>query len=108
MPRKPNATRPNANTADAAWHAGYDISRCAATFDEYSRSAMPPSDDTAYAMPIRAAIVSPIQYAEKLPAVRPARMLSDAPPSFEAATVSRTWPELTEVNTLTSSGMIAP
>src|SRR6185503_11509407 len=35
-------------------------------------------------------------------------MLSDGPPSFEAVTVSRTWPELTEVNTLTSSGMIAP
>ncbi len=35
-------------------------------------------------------------------------MLSDAPPSFEAVTTSRTWPEFTEVNTLTSSGMIAP
>ena len=35
-------------------------------------------------------------------------MLSDGPPSFEAVTTSRTWPELTDVNTLTSSGMIAP
>src|SRR6188474_2500057 len=35
-------------------------------------------------------------------------MLSDGPPSLEAVTTSRTWPELTEVNTLTSSGMIAP
>src|SRR5882762_6980030 len=35
-------------------------------------------------------------------------MLSDAPPSLDAVTTSRTWPELTEVNTLTSSGMIAP
>src|SRR5512139_3668975 len=35
-------------------------------------------------------------------------MLSEGPPSFDAVTVSRTWPEFTEVNTLTSSGMIAP
>src|ERR1044071_1369356 len=35
-------------------------------------------------------------------------MLSDGPPSFDAVTTSRTWPELTEVNTLTSSGMMAP
>src|SRR6185369_15457985 len=35
-------------------------------------------------------------------------MLSDGPPSFEAVTVSRTWPEFTDVNTFTSSGMIAP
>src|SRR5512147_1291794 len=35
-------------------------------------------------------------------------MLSDGPPSFDAVTTSRTCPELTEVNTLTSSGMIAP
>src|SRR5436190_18684141 len=53
-------------------------------------------------------MIRPIQYAEKLPAVRPDRMLSDGPPSFDAVTTSRTWPELTDVNTLTSSGMIAP
>src|SRR5690349_10422391 len=35
-------------------------------------------------------------------------MLSDGPPSLEAVTVSRTWPEFTDVNTFTSSGMIAP
>src|SRR5438067_13040815 len=35
-------------------------------------------------------------------------MLSDGPPSREAVTVSRTWPELTLVNTFTSSGMTAP
>src|SRR4249919_1145707 len=35
-------------------------------------------------------------------------MLSDAPPSREEVTTSRTWAESTEVNTLTSSGMIAP
>src|SRR6266511_1265141 len=53
-------------------------------------------------------MVRPIQYAEKLPAVRPDRMLSDAPPSLDAVTVSRTCPEFTDVNTFTSSGLIAP
>src|SRR4029079_5007871 len=40
--------------------------------------------------------------------MKPERMLSDPPPSFEAATTSRTWPDSVEVKTLTSSGMIAP
>jgi hypothetical protein len=34
--------------------------------------------------------------------------LSDAPPSFEAVTTSRTWRDSVEVKTFTSSGMIAP
>src|SRR6185295_18132636 len=50
----------------------------------------------------------PIQYAEKLPAMRPARMFSEAPPSREAVTTSRTWRDSVEVKTLTSSGMTAP
>src|SRR6266542_3894708 len=50
----------------------------------------------------------PIQYAEKLPAVRPARMFSEAPPSREAVTISFTWRELVEVKTLIISGMTAP
>src|SRR5580698_2510194 len=50
----------------------------------------------------------PIQKALKLPAVRPARMLSDAPPSRDAVTTSRTCDDSVDVNTLTSSGMIAP
>ena len=35
-------------------------------------------------------------------------MLSEAPPSREAVTTSRTWRDSVEVKTLTSSGMIAP
>ena len=35
-------------------------------------------------------------------------MLSEAPPSSELATTSRTWLESTDVKILTSSGMIAP
>src|ERR1051325_2591816 len=50
----------------------------------------------------------PSQKAEKLPATRPERMLSDGPPSSEDVTTSFTCAELVEVNTLTSSGIIAP
>ncbi len=50
----------------------------------------------------------PIQKALKFPAVRPARTLSEAPPSREAVTTSRTWADSVEVNTFTSSGMTAP
>ena len=35
-------------------------------------------------------------------------MLSDAPPSRELVTTSRTWRDSVEVKTLTNSGMIAP
>src|SRR5437763_12437537 len=40
--------------------------------------------------------------------MRPARMFSDAPPSRDAVTTSRTWRDSVEVKTFTSSGMIAP
>src|SRR5512132_3594212 len=53
-------------------------------------------------------IASPIQKALKLPATRPDRMLSDAPPSRDDVTTSFTWRDSVEVNTFTSSGMIAP
>src|SRR5262245_34652897 len=53
-------------------------------------------------------ITTPIQNALKLPAVSPASTLSDAPPSSEACTVSRTCAELVDVKTLITSGMIAP
>src|SRR5947209_12668316 len=59
-------------------------------------------------MLIKATMLMPSQYAEKLPATSPERMLSDEPPSSEEVTISRTCRESTEVNTLTSSGMIAP
>src|ERR1043166_9551032 len=35
-------------------------------------------------------------------------MFSDAPPSRELVTISRTWRELVDVNTLTNSGISAP
>src|SRR6476646_549563 len=51
--------------------------------------------------------VSAFQNTEKLPATSPERMVSDAPPSRLAATISRTWRELLLVNTLVNSGMSA-
>src|SRR5690349_11636132 len=59
-------------------------------------------------MPMSEAMARPIQYAEKLPAMKPDRMLSEAPPSRDAVTTSRTWRDSVEVKTFTSSGMIAP
>src|SRR5205085_6007822 len=53
-------------------------------------------------------MLMPSQKAEKLPATRPDRMLSDAPPSRDDETTSSTCAELVEVKTFTSSGMTAP
>src|SRR3954469_20494953 len=53
-------------------------------------------------------MLRPIQYALKLPATRPARIFSEAPPSLDAVTTSFTCPDSVDVNTFTSSGMIAP
>src|SRR3569833_225688 len=53
-------------------------------------------------------IVMPSQYALIFPATSPERMLSDAPPSREDVTTSFTCRDDVDVNTFTSSGMIAP
>src|ERR1051326_4052804 len=81
MPRKPNATRPNANTAGAC------IS-----------SAMP-RRLTPHAPPTSVTMLKPIQYALKLPATKPDRILSDGPPSCDAVTTSFTCPDSVDVNT---------
>ena len=57
---------------------------------------------------MRMSIVIPSQNALKLPAVRPERMLSEAPPSRDEMTTSFTWALSVDVKTLTSSGMTAP
>src|SRR5436190_22906000 len=90
MPRKPNATSPNANTAGAII------------------SAPRPMVEMPNAMLISATIVMPSQNALKFPATKPERMLSDAPPSRDDVTTSLTCADSVDVNTLTSSGMIAP
>src|SRR2546425_6846531 len=53
-------------------------------------------------------IDSPNQYALKLPATKPDKMFSEAPPSREEMTTSRTCRDSVDVSTLTNSGMIAP
>src|SRR5579862_9510992 len=53
-------------------------------------------------------MVIPSQYALKLPATKPDMMLSDGPPCRDEITTSRTCRESIDVNTFTSSGMIAP
>src|SRR5215212_11113886 len=50
----------------------------------------------------------PIQKAEKLPAVNPERILSDAPPSRLAVTTSFTCLEWVDVKNVVTSGMMAP
>jgi len=50
----------------------------------------------------------PIQKALKFPAVRPERTLSEAPPSRDAVTTSRTCALSVEVKTFTTSGITAP
>jgi hypothetical protein len=40
--------------------------------------------------------------------MRPDSTFSDAPPSRDAVTTSRTWADSVDVKTLTTSGMIAP
>src|SRR5215472_9612215 len=59
-------------------------------------------------MVMSAMIVMPSQYALKLPATSPERMLSDGPPSRDDVTTSFVCRESVDVNTFTNSGMIAP
>src|SRR3954469_16712662 len=88
MPRNPNATRPKANTAGEAISAP----RLGVEVPTYA------------AIPIKLTMLRPSQKALKFPATNPDRMFSDAPPSFDEVTTSRTWAESTDVNTLTNSG----
>src|SRR5215510_7169096 len=52
-------------------------------------------------------MVRAFQNTEKLPATMPDRMLSDAPPSLDAATTSAVWRECALVNTFVNSGITA-
>src|SRR5436305_5446373 len=72
MPRNPNATRPKANTAGA------------------TINVPKPRLLIRNAIDISSMIVMPSQYALKLPATNPDKMLSDGPPSRDDVTTSRT------------------
>src|SRR3954471_12480590 len=90
MPRNPNATRPKENTAGE------------------SISCETPIRLKRYATPIRKTMLRPSQYALKLPATRPDRIFSDAPPSREEVTTSLTCRECIEVQTFTNPGITVP
>src|SRR2546427_2206345 len=66
-----------------------------------------PWSEMRYATMSSTEMVRAFQNTEKLPATRPERMVSEAPPSRVAATISRTWRELLLVNTLVNSGIKA-
>src|SRR5262245_2517603 len=88
MHRNPKATMPNAKVDEKSprtWCRAWPL--------------------TKYAAPIRPAIRRPFQKALKLPATRPERIVSDAPPSRDAVTISWTCLEWELVNTLVNSGM---
>src|SRR5713101_6870893 len=53
-------------------------------------------------------MASPREYAEKLPATKPDRMPSDAPPSSAEVTTSLTCLDSVDVNAFTNSGITAP
>ena len=78
MPRKPKAMRPKAKIGPANEYASGMIAATSAFFEIHQPSA------------IRPAMTRPFQNAEKLPATKPERMLSDAPPCLEALTTSST------------------
>src|SRR5471032_2350729 len=61
-----------------------------------------------YATNMSARITRPIQNAEKFPATRPDRTLSDAPPWSEALVTSLTWRELVLTKIFVNSMMSAP
>ena len=94
MPRNPNATSPNAKTAGAIMMSCRAVRELRA--DQISDRHQ------------QAIITPPIQKPLKLPAVRPDRTFSDAPPSRLAVTISRTCRECVEVKTVIISGIIAP
>src|SRR5437660_6969982 len=96
MPRNPKATNPKAKIGPAnANFAG--IIAINALWVENCQ-----------AKNINTMMISPIQNAEKLPATKPERIFSEAPPCFEQLVTSFTWADLVLTNILVNSGMSAP
>src|SRR5216683_5034470 len=59
-------------------------------------------------MAIKTMMHSPIQKADMLPATKPERMFSEAPPCLEQLVTSRTWREVVLTKTFVNSGINAP
>src|ERR1035437_3637319 len=64
--------------------------------------------ENCHATNMRNMMMSPIQKAEKVPATKPERMFSDAPPCLEQLVTSLTCLELVLTNILVNSGISAP
>ena len=96
MPRKPNATRPNAKMGAAKANCAGMIAISAGLVEN------------CHAANMSTMMMSPIQKAEKLPATKPERMFSDAPPCLEQLVTSRTCRELVLTKILVNSGITAP
>ena len=89
IPKKPNATKPNANT------------------DEYDIISAGMYVLAKYAIAIKNTITAPIQKPEKLPATKPERIVNEAPPSLDAVTTSSVCFALGLVNIFVASGINA-
>src|SRR5262245_25508178 len=98
MHKKPNATRPKANTEPTAT-SGWPFT------SSTLMTSLRPSVLTKYATAIRPAMSMPFQNALKLPATMPLRIVSDVPPSRDAVTISWTCLECELVKTFVNSGI---
>src|ERR1700691_6056811 len=96
MPRKPKATRPKAKIG---WANANFAGRKDANAGFWEKK---------YEAAMSTMMQSPIQKAEKLPATKPDRMLSEAPPCLEQLVTSLTWRELVLTKTFVNSGITAP
>src|SRR5260221_8256517 len=96
MPRNPKATRPKAKMGPAKTNLAGMIDIKAAWVE------------ICHAPNINTMMTRPIQNADMLPATKPERMFSDAPPCLEQLVTSRTCLEFVLTNTFVNSGINAP
>src|ERR1043166_8140902 len=96
IPRKPKATRPKAKMGAAKLN-------CAGMMD--IKAALV---ENCHATNMRTMMTRPIQKAEKLPATKPERMFSEAPPCLEQLVTSRTCREFVLTKILVNWGISAP
>src|SRR5476651_909007 len=96
MPKNPNATRPNAKIGAAKANSAGMMDISAGLVEN------------CHAVNMSTMMTSPIQKAEKLPATKPDRMFSEAPPCLEQLVTSLTCLELVLTKILVNSGINAP
>src|SRR5215203_4352684 len=108
MPGNPSMTD-NSNTDCALSVTGpYESTAMVTGPIPRNPNATRPNANTGDAIMRASKPIRPSQYALKLPATSPARIFSEAPPSRDDDTTSRTCADSVDVKIFTSSGMIAP